>query len=245
MTFESHYHSYGVAIIEWALEPADLTAMARAFTSAPRRQGNEVLRLRSGLGSSPGARAIPADLADWLETHPVLIEIASRLLADPARLVRILAFDKTVSANWFVPWHQDRIIAVEDRKPVLQFKNWSRKQGCWHVEPPIALLERMVTLRVHLDPCEERDGPLEVLPGTHAFGRLRRSDIGNVAATLAPQVCLADRGDILAMSPLTVHRSRRAKNPSRRRVLHLEFAALDLPEPLRWASLTPDLDFRT
>lgn len=231
MTFERHYHDYGVAIIEWALDREDLNEMSRAFAGVaktPRKSGP--------------SRSLPADLADWLETHPILNEIAGRLSGTPARLVRILTFEKTATANWFVPWHQDRTIVVGERDDHPGFRNWTRRSGYWQVEPPIEVLERMVTLRVHLDECGAGDGPLEVLPGTHAFGRLGRGDIGSAAATLAPQVCLADPGDILAMSPLTVHRSRRARSPSRRRVVHLEYAACDLPGLMMWASLTPDID---
>lgn len=244
MTFEHHYQEHGVAVIEWALQSSDLNMMARAFRPRrkPSRDKSFVPVFNSVGGRSPSSEPVSADLADWLETHPVLIEIASRLLGTRARLVAISKSGQRPMMNWFVPWHQDRTIMVAARAPVPSFRGWSRKGNVWQVEPPAELLRQMVTLSIHLDACGDSDGPLEVLPGTHGRGRLRRSEIGTAAAIRAPEVCLADRGDILAISPLTVHRSRRPKTPSRLRIIHLKFSGCDLPAPLAWASLTPELD---
>ena len=41
------------------------------------------------------------------------------------------------------------------------------------------------------------------------------------------------------MRPLLVHASSPATVPSRRRVVHLEFAAAELPSPLEWAERVP------
>lgn len=42
-------------------------------------------------------------------------------------LVRILLFNKTQNQNWFVPWHQDRTIAVQQRHEMPGYLNWTRK----------------------------------------------------------------------------------------------------------------------
>jgi hypothetical protein len=76
-----------------------------------------------------------------LGLHALLSDLACRLAGRPARLVRILAFDKTLAANWGVPWHQDRTIAVKQRVAIDSFGPWSVKAGVPHVEPPPALLE--------------------------------------------------------------------------------------------------------
>ena len=100
---------------------------------------------------------------------------------------------------------------------------------------PAGVLERMVTLRIHLDDCDEDNGPLEVLPGTHTSGRLSREAIARHVELATPMLCLCARGDILALRPLLVHRSQKAKAPRRRRVLHLEYAAAMLAPGLSWA----------
>jgi ectoine hydroxylase-related dioxygenase (phytanoyl-CoA dioxygenase family) len=142
----------------------------------------------------------------WLAAHDGLIELASRLLQVPSRLSRIQAFDKSAGANWFVPWHQDR---AEDGQ-----------------ERSVAQLERTVALRIHLDDCDENNGPLEVLPGSHNAGRLDADAIAGLTAAGAPLLCLVARGDIVAMFPLLIHRSQRARTPAARRVIHLEFCAV-------------------
>jgi hypothetical protein len=72
-------------------------------------------------------------------------------------------------------WHQDRAIAVRDRVDVPGFGPWSVKAGLVHVEPPVDILERMLAVRLHLDDCGEDNGPLRVLPGSHAWAGLDAS----------------------------------------------------------------------
>jgi ectoine hydroxylase-related dioxygenase (phytanoyl-CoA dioxygenase family) len=153
-----------------------------------------------------GARlaAFSPEAQAWLAAHDGLRELASRLLQTPSRLSRMQAFDKSAGANWFVPWHQDR---AEDGQ-----------------ERPVAELERTVALRIHLDDCDENNGPLEVIPGSHLAGRLDADAIAARTAVAASMLCLTVRGDILAMRPLLIHRSQRARAPAARRVLHLEYA---------------------
>lgn len=154
-----------------------------------------------------GARTADLDAAffKWLAQHEALLALADRLGRTPMTLVRALALDKSPEANWFVPWHQDRAADGVDR--------------------PVSQLERMVALRVHLDDCDEDNGPLEVIPGSHTRGRLAAADIAVLTGEYDPLLCLAVRGDIVALRPLLVHRSQRARQPAARRVLHLEFVA--------------------
>jgi Phytanoyl-CoA dioxygenase (PhyH) len=157
------------------------------------------------LNEAAGARALqfsPAVLV-WLAEHAGLAELAARLGGQRMEMARALALDKTPLTNWFVPWHQDRSADGRER--------------------PQAQLEQIVTLRVHLDDCGDENGPLEVIAGSHRQGRLDRAAIAPVVAASVPLLCLAVRGDIVALSPLLVHRSQRARKPARRRVLHLEY----------------------
>ncbi|MEL6872563.1 MAG: phytanoyl-CoA dioxygenase family protein [Pseudomonadota bacterium] len=234
MSFEAFFQKHGVAIVEFALGDDDLTRIENAFAGASSDDSET-----TGSNTRAG-QALPADFVDWLETHPALIEIATRMLAAPASLVQIKTFDKTPSANWFVPWHQDRAIAVANRHRLNGFKNWVARDGHWTVEPPVWVLQQTVALRIHLDATDETNGPLEVLANTHSQGRLKRNEIAAEALSTTPMTCLCSRGDILVISPLAVHRSQRAKSPSARRVLHLDFSAAALPAPLNWAPLQPE-----
>jgi hypothetical protein len=81
-----------------------------------------------------------------------------------------VGFTKGVERNWGVPWHQDRVIALRDRKEVAGYGNWSRKADVWHCEPPLDLLHRMTFLRVFLDPVGPENGGVEFALGSHREG---------------------------------------------------------------------------
>jgi ectoine hydroxylase-related dioxygenase (phytanoyl-CoA dioxygenase family) len=148
--------------------------------------------------------------------------------------VRAIYFNKTAKTNWLVAWHQDVTIAVEEKIEAPNFTGWSVKDGIPHVHPPDALLENMLTLRIHLDDCDETNGALRVLAGSHRLGRLPANDIQELRQKLPEQVCSASAGDVLLMRPLLLHASARSAGTRERRVLHVEYAGFELPSGLRW-----------
>ena len=162
-----------------------------------------------------------------------LARFVQRLSAGNCHLVRMIAFQKNSQRNWFVPWHQDRTVALRVRHEANGFSRWTCKKGIPHAEAPVSLLDRMLTMRIHLDKTSLASGPLEVLPQTHTLGRLNRQQISTIAKTMKAKICTAEPGDVLLMKPLLVHRSMRTEAPERR-VLHLEFSPDTLPSPLEW-----------
>jgi ectoine hydroxylase-related dioxygenase (phytanoyl-CoA dioxygenase family) len=148
--------------------------------------------------------------------------------------VRAIYFDKSAEANWLVPWHQDLTIAVRDAAEVPGFGPWSTKDGIPHVQPPAELLERMLTVRLHLDDADATNGALRVLPGSHRFGRLPPERIKELRGEQPEFLCASRAGDALLMRPLLLHASSRSTSPRHRRILHIEYAAFDLPKELRW-----------
>ena len=149
--------------------------------------------------------------------------------------VRVLLFDKTPTANWKVTWHQDVTVAVTEYRDAAGWGPWSRKDGVWHVRPPAAVLAGMLTVRLHLDHCGPDNGPVRVIPGTHERGRMSDSEVEAAARARAPVDCLVPEGGVLIMRPLLLHCSAPAAAPSHRRVVHVEYAATDLPDGFRWA----------
>jgi len=192
----------------------------------------EVERLK-GADDRAGARNLFAR-SDAIRNLALSCELRALLPSEEHRPVRSLLFDKTAEKNWPVAWHQDRSIAVASRKEIAGFGPWSEKTGIPHVEPPPSLLESMATLRIHLDPTPEDNGPLLVCPGSHQLGFLDSTAIEEFSR--GPIVTVSCQpGDVLRMSPLLLHSSRRSQSPSRRRVLHFEYARRsDLPKPLEW-----------
>jgi ectoine hydroxylase-related dioxygenase (phytanoyl-CoA dioxygenase family) len=114
-------------------------------------------------------------------------------------------------------------------------KGWSRKEGCLLVQAPVSLLEQLVAVRLHLDPCGADDGALRVVPGSHRDGRTDSED--READGRAEIVCDLETGGALVMRPLLLHSSRKATGASRRRVLHFLFGPRELPYGLRWAAV--------
>jgi ectoine hydroxylase-related dioxygenase (phytanoyl-CoA dioxygenase family) len=159
--------------------------------------------------------------------------LISSVLGSECFAVRGLFFDKTEGANWKVPWHQDRVIAVRERRNVDGFSLWTNKGVIVHVQPPADLLAGMVAIRLHLDGSMEENGPLRVIPGSHQSGFI--SDAHLEQWKLKPVVtCTCKAGDAILMLPLLLHASSPATKPNPRRVIHLEFAAEQLPNGLAW-----------
>lgn len=160
--------------------------------------------------------------------------VAEEVLGADCIAVRGILFDKTPDANWKVIWHQDLTIAVRERHEVPGFGPWTEKDGVPHVQPTIDVLERMVAVRVHLDDCGPANGPVRVIPGSHRAGRLSAAAIEEWKARGPMVDCVVERGGILAFMPLLLHASSPATVPAHRRVVHLEFAAGELPGGLSW-----------
>ena len=184
--------------------------------------------MRNLLDVAPGVRA--------LATSTPVRAAAEAALGSHCFAVRGILFDKTPDANWKVVWHQDLTIAVRVRAAVAGFGPWSEKAGVPHVQPAVDVLERMLAVRVHLDDCGPDNGPVRVLEGSHRVGRLSADAIDHWRRSSESVECVAERGAILAFRPLILHASSAATAPAHRRVIHIEFAATELPAPLEWQS---------
>jgi ectoine hydroxylase-related dioxygenase (phytanoyl-CoA dioxygenase family) len=149
--------------------------------------------------------------------------------------VRSIFFDKTPDANWLVPWHQDLSIATKQQTDLPGYGPWSKKDGIPHVQPPIDVLESMVTIRLHLDNADESNGALRVIPGSHRLGRLDAAKVAEIRLRQPEVTCCVRTGDAMIMRPLLLHASSEARTPVHRRVIHLEYASVQLPRPLEWA----------
>ncbi|HZP23969.1 MAG TPA: phytanoyl-CoA dioxygenase family protein [Terriglobales bacterium] len=219
----------GYAVIESVADSQTVAALMDATASPElanvRQRNRRQYAVRNLL-------AIPA-VRNWSQS-PAVRAIVEPILSPSARPVRGILFDKTDGANWKVAWHQDLSIAVQRRIDVQGFGPWSTKAGVVHVQPPVDVLRRMLTLRLHLDDCGEDNGPLKVLPGSHAQGVLSDDAIRRCRQETAPASCCGAAGSVVVMRPLILHASSAADRPGHRRVVHIEFAAAELPGGLEW-----------
>lgn len=197
-------------------------------------------RLDPAIDGRPGRR-LPDDGAtgDLLAADGAVGRIAAGLLGPKAWPVRAVLFDKTPDANWIVAWHQDRTITVRERIEVDGFSPWSTKDGLLHVAPPIAVLEGMATLRLHLDDCDDDNAPLRIALGSHRLGYVPAAEASARAEVLSAFVCHAQAGDVWAYSTPILHMSERSRSGERRRrVLQIDYATDDLPGGLQWRGLS-------
>ena len=164
-----------------------------------------------------------------------VLSIAETLLGGAPRLVRALFFDKTPERNWFVTWHQDRTVTLNRHADLEGWCSWTFKDGVHHVQPPRAVLDRMVTIRLHIDPANLSTGCLRVVQGSHRYGILNAEEIASVVVRSAPLACIADPGDAVVMHPLILHSSAKSRLDAHRRIVHLEFSNYDLPPGIAWA----------
>jgi hypothetical protein len=146
------------------------------------------------------------------------------VLPNDAVAVQCILFRKTQACNWKVPYHQDLSIPVAARVKHAALSGWSVKQDGEYVHCPTALLDRMLAVRLHLDPCGVDQGALRVVPGSHRLGRLAPERIAAMDKRRDEIICTADAGDLLLMRPLLLHASSKAAKPDGRRVLHFLFA---------------------
>jgi hypothetical protein len=158
-----------------------------------------------------------------------LLRLASEELGASAVPFRATLFDKSASSNWQVLWHQDRALPLDVRVSAPDWGPWSQKAGVLHALAPAWALERVVALRIHLDASTIDNGPLRVVGHSHRFGVLGDSDVRRLTKGGPISTCAVDQGGVLAMRPLLLHSSTKARCDAPRRVIHLEYAdSLDL-----------------
>lgn len=203
----------------------------------------EVAAILGALGGHAEFAAGAAGLRNITELVPETLDVLQvqaiaspvvEVLGESARLVRAILFDKTPAKNWNVLWHQDLFIATRTLGDAPDFASWTTKDGVPHVRPSIAVLQQMLIVRIHLDACGSESGPLLVVPSTHALGMIDDETRQRAIADGPVVECTGPAGSAVFMRPLLLHSSRQATNPSRRRVLHLEFAAGELPNGIEW-----------
>ena len=66
-----------------------------------------------------------------------------------------------------VAWHQGKTISVKQKIETPGFTNWTTKQGIVHVQPTLKVMQNIVTLRLHLDRADQKNGALQVIPRSH------------------------------------------------------------------------------
>ena len=165
----------GFATLPGLLPPqrvAELQAQAALLSPAAARNALDL----------PWCQALARELA----ALPPVREALQTAVGSDAAAVQCTLFDKSAERNWLVAWHQDLSLPLAERHDTAGWSGWSSKHGVVFAQPPVALLARVLALRLHLDDCGPDDGALRVRAGSH-LGALRMHMPGDAACASSPE----------------------------------------------------------
>ncbi|NHA04016.1 phytanoyl-CoA dioxygenase family protein [Mucilaginibacter sp. HC2] len=203
-----------LAIIE-AVDPSNPTF----------RKTDDLFAIRQFLKEVP--QTVPLIFNNNLKT------LISSLFGEGYFAVKSIYFDKPELSNWFVAWHQDLTIVVDQKKDIAGYGPWTVKHNQFGVQPPLGILQDNFTIRIHLDDAGPDNGALKVISRSHLKGIYRPEIIDWQVET--EMLCPVAAGGVMIMRPLLLHASNRTTNNQKRRVVHIEFSRADLPDGIDWA----------
>ena len=185
---------------------------------------------------SAGFRLSPDDWSDasLILHEPLLAGVLAKTKLGEARLIRVILFDKSPLSRWNVGWHRDTMIPVKEHHPSEQLIAHSVKDGIRHVQGTLDILSQMLSIRVHLDPVTEANGPLFVIPASHRPSSLSDAKISEREASSA-EMCIAEAGDVFVFRPLLLHRSPKSTSSNHRRIVQFDITGnVPLPDGFEW-----------
>ncbi len=189
------------------------------------RKSDDLFAIRQFFKTLP--KVVPLVLTSKLN------ELIAGIFGEGYFITKSIYFDKPARSNWFVAYHQDLTISVNQKAAVPGYTHWTKKQNQFSVQPPSEVLEQNFTVRIHLDDTDKNNGALKVIAGSHLKGICRPEDMERSNKTEV--ICEVNRGGVMIMRPLLMHASDRTVNDKQRRVIHIEFSKADLPQPLQWS----------
>lgn len=222
--------SNGFAVIDDIYLPNEVETILQQIKQADTekdtfRKSSDLFAIRQFL------KEVPATIDTIFNDR--LKSVLEQLLGDRYFVVKSIYFDKPQTSNWYVSYHQDLTISVDKKLSLDGFNFWMTKQNQFAVQPPLDILQNVVTVRIHLDDTDEDNGALKVIPKSHSKGIYRPETIDwTVERDVA---CNVSKGGIMLMKPLLLHSSGRTTNNRQRRVVHIEFSNQELPAELNWA----------
>ncbi len=155
----------GYAILEHFYNNKEVTALINCINHAINNDNRRFTKTKDVIAIRQLINDIP-ELKKILFNNPIKI-LLSTLFKTNYFLTKAIYFDKPKESNWFVAFHQDLSISVDKKVTLKNYKNWTYKKEQYGVQPPIAILEDTVTLRIHLDDTNQYNGALKVIPKSH------------------------------------------------------------------------------
>ncbi|MCQ9641664.1 phytanoyl-CoA dioxygenase family protein [Chryseobacterium sp. WG14] len=228
--YKSHILEYGFTVINTVFSEEEVGEIINVL--------NNIDTSRENFRKSEDLFAIRQFLKELPEIKDLIFNdnikrVIKEIFGGKYFVVKSIYFDKPETSNWYVAYHQDLTISVDKKLELQGFGPWTTKQNQFAVQPPLNILENIYTLRIHLDDTDENNGALKVVPKSHAKGIYRPETIDWNVET--EEIGNVEKGGIMIMKPLTLHGSNRTTNGRKRRVIHIEFSDIELPEVLQWS----------
>lgn len=228
--YKQQVSEHGFTIIENVYSDKEIEQILETINQADTskdtfRKSNDLFAIRQFLKELPEVQK--------LIFNDKLKNVIEALFGKDYFVVKSIYFDKPETSNWYVSYHQDLTISVDQKIELENFGSWTTKQNQFSVQPPIEILENIFTIRIHLDQTDENNGALKVVERSHLKNIYRPETIDWKNET--ETTCNAEKGGIMIMKPLILHSSSRTTNNKRRRVIHIEFSDIELPSELKWS----------
>ncbi|PKF74358.1 phytanoyl-CoA dioxygenase family protein [Chryseobacterium sp. PMSZPI] len=229
-SYKGHIHEYGFSVINRVFSEEEVEKILNVLNSIDTsrenfRKSEDLFAIRQFLKEIPEIKN--------LVFNENIKKIIKEIFGEHYFVVKSIYFDKPETSNWYVAYHQDLTISVDKKLEMSGFGPWTTKQNQFAVQPPLNVLENIYTIRIHLDDTDGNNGALKVIPKSHAKGIYRPETIDWNIET--EKICDVEKGGIMLMKPLTLHGSNRTTNGKKRRVIHIEFSDMELPEALQWS----------
>jgi ectoine hydroxylase-related dioxygenase (phytanoyl-CoA dioxygenase family) len=230
LTRQNNIKNNGFDVIEDIYTPLEVSNIISVIDKADQsnptfRRTDDLFAIRRFLKEVPEVRNL-------IFTQK-LKSVINNLFGEGYFVVKSIYFDKPEKSNWFVAWHQDLTIAVNKKVELPGYGPWTVKLDNFGVQPPINILQNNFTVRIHLDDTDKNNGALKVIKGSQLKNVYRVEDIDWQAEN--EEICNVKAGGIMIMRPLLMHASDRSTINQRRRVIHIEFSAENLPVEIDWA----------
>jgi len=172
-------------------------------TNSTFRKTDDLFAIRQFLKEIPGVKQ--------LIFNDRLRKVIGSSFGNEYFIVKSIYFDKPEKSNWFVAWHQDLTISVDNKAILPGYDRWTTKLNQFAVQPPQNILKANFTIRIHLDDTDEGNGALKVIPGSHHD--IIRTDNFNLRPADGVS-CNVPAGGVMIMRPLLIHASGRTTTNS-------------------------------
>ncbi|PIA79556.1 hypothetical protein BFR04_01555 [Gaetbulibacter sp. 4G1] len=173
-------------------------------------------------------------LFEYISSIPGFNHFKDSVLSKDYFLTKSIYFNKPNMSNWFVPYHQDLSISVKNKIENKYYLNWTKKDNIYGVQPPNEILKNTITMRIHLDDTDKNNGALKIIERSHNNGIIRVDESFDSLKYGEEKICNVSEGSIMLMKPLVLHSSEKSISNTNRRVIHIEFCNINIPNKIDW-----------